>query len=158
MTLNADFQSEIKLQANLDTGQKNILVSSLNNQEGLSAQLRNTNKEITANVEKEITPIKGSFTKYQTLSGYTPVKGKDYFTEAEIDEIARIAYEMVQIGGANPKDFIKKSQIGRNLEIDNEGNVNVLTTDVAEGGNAKPITSSAVNTIVGNIDVLLGII
>lgn len=55
-------------------------------------------------------------------------------------------------------EFLRLSQIGKHLEIGSDSKLNVITTDVAESGNNTPITSSAVNTIVGNIDILLGII
>lgn len=55
-------------------------------------------------------------------------------------------------------NFVKTSQIGSNLEIDDKGMVNVLTTDNAEGDNTRPITSKGTYTIVGNIDTLLGTI
>lgn len=60
--------------------------------------------------------------------------------------------------GVGYGDIVLKSMIGKNLEMDADGKVNVVTTDSAENDNTKPITSKAVNTIVGNINVLLGII
>lgn len=45
-------------------------------------------------------------------------------------------------------------QPGSNITIEN-GIISVVTTDVAEADNTKPITSAGVNTIVGNIEELL---
>ena len=49
-------------------------------------------------------------------------------------------------------------RVGDNLNITADGLLSVLTADDAEEDNTRPITSAAVNTIVGNIDVLLGTI
>lgn len=46
---------------------------------------------------------------------------------------------------------------GNNVEI-KDGVISVLTTNNAEEDNTRPITSAGVNTIVGNIDVLLKLI
>ena len=73
----------------------------------------------------------------------------DDFTPEQIEEL--------KSGVANA-DVIRQSQIGRHLEVDEDGKVNVVTTDDAEQDNTKPITASAVYTIVGNIDTLLEII
>lgn len=45
--------------------------------------------------------------------------------------------------------------VGENLKISETGALSVDTTDVAEEDNTKPITSSGVNTIVGNIGAIL---
>lgn len=51
-------------------------------------------------------------------------------------------------------ELVELLKAGDNIDI--KGNViSVLTTDDVEGDNTKPITSKGVNTIVGNIDVLL---
>lgn len=46
-------------------------------------------------------------------------------------------------------------KVGRNLEMDDNGFLSVITADTAEQDNTLPITSAAVNTIVGNISVIL---
>ena len=99
-----------------------------------------------------------AFSQYQALEGKTPIKGVDYFTETEIREVAKKASELVQTGGIETSEFLKTSQVGKNLEIDKDGKLNVVTTDTATEDNTNPITASAVYTIVGNIDVLLSII
>lgn len=158
MTLNVEFKNQTYLSAELKSDQTR-----------LSAELKNTGQvlhselncpcpilDVELKCENHCVPI--PFLSYQALQGYTPIKGVDYFTEKEIDEIAERAYELVQTGGQDTSNFIKTSQIGKNLEIDNVGKVNVLTTDNAEQDNTRPITSRAVNIIVGNIDALLEII
>lgn len=45
--------------------------------------------------------------------------------------------------------------VGENLAITKEGVLSVMTTNLAEEDNTRPITSAGVNTIVGNIEVLL---
>lgn len=44
---------------------------------------------------------------------------------------------------------------GANLELTEDGVLNVLTADEAEAGNTRPITSAAVAATVGNIEILL---
>lgn len=48
--------------------------------------------------------------------------------------------------------------VGGNLKITEEGVLSVDTADDAEGDNTRPITSAAVYTQIGNIEVLLGTI
>lgn len=48
--------------------------------------------------------------------------------------------------------------VGGNLKITEEGVLSVDTADDAEGDNTRPITSAAVHTQLGNIEVLLGTI
>ena len=50
------------------------------------------------------------------------------------------------------------STLGSRLEVDENGVLSVDTTDNAEQGNTKPITSAGVNLVVGNINALLAII
>lgn len=51
--------------------------------------------------------------------------------------------------------FLKTSQVGSNLEIDENSKLNVTTASDFEGDNSRPITAAAVETIVGNVDALL---
>lgn len=56
------------------------------------------------------------------------------------------------------KDTLGSIKVGDNLIITENGILSVDIADVAEADNTRPITSAAVNTIVGNIDALLSII
>lgn len=47
------------------------------------------------------------------------------------------------------------AMVGDNLTIDAEGRLSVDTADAAEQDNTRPITSAAVHTVVGNIEILL---
>ena len=47
------------------------------------------------------------------------------------------------------------AMVGDNLKIDAEGRLSVDTANEAEQDNTRPITSAAVHTVVGNIEVLL---
>ena len=47
---------------------------------------------------------------------------------------------------------------GENISISDDGKISVLTADTAEAGNTKPITSAAVATQIGNIEILLNTI
>lgn len=88
--------------------------------------------------------------------GYTPVKGVDYFTEADKQEIAEAAAEIVEeSGGGSGGGYT----IGAGLKLDTATNtLSVDTTDSVEADNTKPITSAAVASTVGNIEVILGTI
>lgn len=46
-------------------------------------------------------------------------------------------------------------RVGDNLEITPEGVLSVMTTDRAEAGDTRPITSAGVYTQLGNIEILL---
>lgn len=48
--------------------------------------------------------------------------------------------------------------VGENLKITQEGVLSVDTADNAEADNTRPITSAAVYTHLGNIEILLGMI
>lgn len=49
-------------------------------------------------------------------------------------------------------------KIGHGLKLDEDNTLSVDTADVVEQDNTLPVTSSAVATTVGNIEVLLGTI
>ena len=68
-----------------------------------------------------------------------PQEGKNWY--AFVDK------EQLGVGGGEYK-------AGDNIKIENNV-ISVLTASVAEKDNTKPITSAGVNTIVGNIDILL---
>ena len=155
------FQPEIEIVAELESNNKKIFAEFEQSDTILQGDYQSLDANIPAKFEKQCNCENGEFVNFQTLKGqdgYTPVKGVDYFTEEDVDEIAEKAYELVQTGGVDTSTFLKVSQIGKHLELDANKKLNVVTTDVAESGNNTPITSSAVNTIVGNIDILLGII
>lgn len=64
-------------------------------------------------------------------------------------------------GGASSWDSLTDKpfdSIDENTLIAKDGVLSVITTDVAEQDNTKPITSSGVHVIVGNIDTLLSLI
>lgn len=84
-------------------------------------------------------------------SGYTPEKGKDYFTEEDKAELVRYVVDYMAdnlpSGGVNfetDESLILKDEI-----------LSVNTTDVMEQNNTLPITSAGVYAVVGNIEVLL---
>ena len=52
-------------------------------------------------------------------------------------------------------DVLGGAKLGENLKMSEDGHLSVDTADTAEGDNTRPITSAAVNTIVGNIEILL---
>lgn len=54
----------------------------------------------------------------------------------------------------NPKRFTEQFKTDETLTLEN-GVLRVNTTNVVEANNMKPITSAAVHTTVGNIEVLL---
>lgn len=52
-------------------------------------------------------------------------------------------------------DVLGGAKLGENLKMSEDGHLSVDTADTAAGDNTRPITSAAVNTIVGNIEILL---
>lgn len=61
-------------------------------------------------------------------------------------------------GGTVPimtQDVAGIAKLGDSLIIDEEGRLSVDTADAAIQDNTKPITSAAVHTVVGNIEILL---
>ena len=52
-------------------------------------------------------------------------------------------------------DVLGGAKLGENLKMSEDGHLSVDTADTAAGDNTRPITSAAVNTIVGNIETLL---
>lgn len=79
--------------------------------------------------------------------GRTPVKGIDYFTEDDIEEIAS------RVSGGGPVQTEIKTD--HTLRIDESGVLSVNTTNDMEQDNTLPITSAGVYATVGNIEALL---
>jgi len=93
----------------------------------------------------------------QDADGKTVVMNMTYtsrYTGAEIDAGIEKALGL-SIADGTKAGLVR---VGDNLDITADGLLSVLTADDAEEDNTRPITSAAVNTIVGNIDVLLGTI
>lgn len=65
-----------------------------------------------------------------------------------------------EVGVETPatRDKLGLVRVGENLKITTEGILSVDVATEADPDNSKPITSAAVNTIVGNIDALLSTI
>ncbi len=65
-----------------------------------------------------------------------------------------------EVGVSTPatKDHLGLIRVGENLNITTDGILSVDVATEADPDNTKPITSAAVNTIVGNIDALLSMI
>ena len=76
-------------------------------------------------------------------------------------QVERVIYK--DVGGSGPLiPATEKSLggiiVGENLKITQKGVLSVDTADNAEQDNTRPITSAAVYTQIGNIEVLLGTI
>lgn len=91
----------------------------------------------------------------------TEVKSYEHLNE-RIDELERNGVSEQQIATAvekyldeNPIDQGVNFTPGNALELTQDGVLNVLTTDEAVTDNTRPITSSGVYTIVGNIGAIL---
>lgn len=65
-----------------------------------------------------------------------------------------------EVGVETPatRDKLGLVRVGENLKITTDGVLSVDVATEADPDNSKPITSAAVNTIVGNIDALLSMI
>lgn len=68
---------------------------------------------------------------------------------ARLKQVEEMIDAMPQGGAIKP---------GKNLYIAEDGTLNVDTADAVEQDNTRPITSAAVHTTVGNIEILLGTI
>lgn len=77
--------------------------------------------------------------------GKTPIKGTDYYTAADKAEMVRAV-----IAALPNVEYTE----GGNISIE-DGRISVITTDVAEQDNTKPITSAGVYATIGNINALL---
>ena len=75
-------------------------------------------------------------------AGYTPVVGKDYYTQEEKEQLVA--------------EILKEAtfETDDTLILEN-GVLSVNTADVVEEDNTKPITSAGVYATVGNIEILL---
>lgn len=72
-----------------------------------------------------------------------------------------VSPDIVHEGGVETpatRDKLGLVRVGENLKITTEGVLSVDVATEADPDNSKPITSAAVNTIVGNIDALLSMI
>lgn len=90
----------------------------------------------------------GAFVPIPVIKGDKPIRGVDYWTEADKSEIIDYLKEYVQSSGLY--------QIGSGLKLDVD--TNTLSVDVAkevEEGNTNPITAAAVFSVVGDIEELL---
>lgn len=84
--------------------------------------------------------------------GKTPVKGVDYWTEDEKEEIISEVLDRVPSGGGGGGTDYK---IGHGLKITGGNTLEVDVTNNVEQDNTLPITASAVYSTVGNIEILL---
>ena len=76
-------------------------------------------------------------------------------------QVERVIYKDAGSGGAlipATEKSLGGIIVGENLKITKEGVLSVDTADNAEEDNTRPITSAAVHTQLGNIEVLLGTI
>lgn len=97
--------------------------------------------------------VKNQYGEWEEVLAIVGPPGKDYvLTESDKQQIAEMAAELVDVpDGPDTPHF----------EIDNEtlvlkdGVLRVNTADEVEQDNTLPITSAAVHTTVGNIELLL---
>lgn len=104
--------------------------------------------------------------------GYTPQKGVDYVDGtdgispkvevSEIDGGHRVTVTDADgtkffdvMDGKDSEESGVAFEVGQALELTPDGILNVLTASEASADNTLPITSAAVNTVVGNIEILL---
>lgn len=86
--------------------------------------------------------------------GKTPEKGKDYWTDKDQAEMVQAVTDHLAKEG-----LLGGYKIGNGLKLDSDTNsLSVDVADIPEEDNTKPITSAAVFTTIGNIEVLLGTI
>ena len=72
--------------------------------------------------------------------------------------LPKIVYEDIGVHTPATKNTLGLVIVGDNLNITKEGVLSVDVTTEVEPDNTQPITSAAVNTLVGNINSLLSLI
>lgn len=137
---------------------KNSVELNLSETDEITADL--SSDEISADLQKEETNVDVAFEQQIRLvmpKYHNEILGLDYENSGHKGFASTKQLETVKKtpATANSLGMVK---VGENLDITDDGTLSVTTTDEAEGDNTKPITSKAVHTIVGNIDVLLSII
>lgn len=104
----------------------------------------------------DLAQLVSSNVAYEGLEVYVVDDKKSYkLIAGEWKAIATEEY--VNANGANidTSNFITKDKIGENLNIDENGIISVSTTSDLTGDKTRPMTASGVETIIGNIDILL---
>lgn len=106
--------------------------------------------------EEAANEIKGMNVEVQTLEPGTQAT-------AEWDSgLLKLGIPAGQNGDANVSIASRKTAgvviVGDNMKIDDNGVLSVDTADTAEQDNTRPITSAAVHTEIGNIEILLSTI
>jgi hypothetical protein len=92
----------------------------------------------------------GEFVQIPAIKGEKPIKGVDYWTDSDKQEIVDEVISQIDTSGGY-------YEIGDGLKlVDNVLSVDAATT--VEEDNTRPITSAAVYSTVGNIEILLGTI
>lgn len=98
------------------------------------------------------------------MDNFAPTKDVFDLLNDRLKRVEREIRELVEQGGGeiSLKDIPIAStetaglvKVGENLEITEDGTLNVLTADNAQEDNTRPITAAAVYAQVGNIDALL---
>ena len=89
-----------------------------------------------------------------TTNDHNKLMNKNAADQHPIEAITGLA-DALQPATAQTLGRIK---VGKNLKITEEGVLSVDTTDEVDEDNTKPITSAAVATQVGNIEILLSTI
>lgn len=107
--------------------------------------------------------VKGSTLVIPTV--YAPIgvvlRGADPSGDTSADPTPGVYNQIMErlnnLEGVNPATAGKLGvvKIGENLKITNDGVLSVDTADAVEQDNTRPVTSAAVHTEIGNIEVLL---
>lgn len=92
----------------------------------------------------------GGVRYYEDLPDKPQINGVELSGNKTLDELNIQAKD--QYASKENPGVVK---IGENLEVDETGALNVLTTNDAEQDNTKPMTSAGVYTQLGNINILL---
>lgn len=162
-----------------ETSQK--ISSSVSNIIHIQATVNNLNKRLTSlnntvsdteqnasealeNYQKVNEELGGIFGDLEIIAGVVTENARNISTNAQniATNAQNIATNAENIETLESKIETLESnstqyEPGENIAIDNNV-ISVITTDVVEADNTKPITSGAVYTVVGNIDVLLNTI
>ena len=123
-----------------------------NTLEEIKNKVEEANRNANLAIENSFTAVNVAQNANQTAQSAQSISQQAQTTANSAKELAQRAYDLAQ-SNIGKTDLVA----GENIEI-KDNVISVLTTNNAEEDNTRPITSAGVNTIVGNIDILLKII
>ena len=141
----------------------NLVVNFAENEQNIAVDFLEVEENIPVEFEEDEKNFEAGFGEIQQVHtqplDHRLLAFKDAENQHPIQAIAGLkeALENLKIQPAT-EHVLGGVIIGDNLKITEAGVLSVHTADAAEEDNTKPITSAAVATQIGNIEILLGTI